>query len=266
MTSSGTLPHDAAGPEPGGTARPAGFRDTLERLRSAQKPAATGAPAYSRFVNRRIGRVLAAASFQVGLTPNQVTAISAAFSAAAIAAMALVPPTPLSGVLIALGLLVGYAFDSADGQLARLRGGGSPAGEWLDHVVDSVKTVALHLAVLIGWFRFWDATGDEPALLLVPTAFALVSAVFFFVQILTDQLRRAHPGRAPRPADASLKAVLRSVVVAPTDYGLLCVVFVLFARPTAFAVVYGLMLAGTVLFLLAALPKWYREMAAFGRP
>ena len=28
-----------------------------------------------------------------------------------------------------------------------------PAGEWLDHVVDSVKTSALHLAVLIGWYR-----------------------------------------------------------------------------------------------------------------
>ncbi|MFP3386663.1 CDP-alcohol phosphatidyltransferase family protein, partial [Tritonibacter sp. SIMBA_163] len=84
---------------------------------------------------------------------------------------------------------VGYAFDSADGQLARLRGGGTPAGEWLDHVVDSIKTTALHLAVLIGWYRHYDVT--DVRLLLIPIGFTLVASVFFFVQIVTDQLRRA---------------------------------------------------------------------------
>jgi phosphatidylglycerophosphate synthase len=236
------------------------FTDTVRRLASAQKPPAKGSPAYSRFVNRKIGRVLAAASFHLGLTPNQVTGISALFSAAAIAAIALVRPTPLVAVAIAVGLLAGYAFDSADGQLARLRGGGSPAGEWLDHVVDSVKTSALHLAVLIGWYRFWDV---KPRVLLIPLGFTLVAAVFFFVQILTDQLRRAHPSQAPAPADGSRTAVLRSLLVAPTDYGLLCVSFAVFAWRPGFAVVYGLMLLGTTLFMLAALPKWYLEMAAY---
>ena len=237
------------------------FGETLRRLKGAQKPPAQGSPAYSRFVNRKIGRVLAAGSYQAGLTPNGVTAISAAFSAAAIAAVALVEPTPLVAVLVALGLLVGYAFDSADGQLARLRGGGSPAGEWLDHVVDSVKTVALHLAVLICWYRFYD--WDSAALLLIPVGWTLVQAVFFFAQILTDQLRRAHPSQAPPPADASRAAVLRSLVVAPTDYGLLCIVFALLAWQTGFVVLYGLMGLGTALFLLAALPKWFREVGRF---
>lgn len=259
MTSPGSVSTVSDPPAPG-------LRSTLHRLRSAQKPPAAGSPAYSRFVNRRIGRVLAAGAYHAGLTPNGVTAISAAFSAAAIAAVALTPPTPVTAVLVALGLLVGYAFDSADGQLARLRGGGSPAGEWLDHVVDSVKVVALHLAVLVGWYRFSDLARARPALLLLPVAFALVSSVFFFVQILTDQLRRAHPDRAPRPAGAGRAAVLRSVVVAPTDYGLLCVAFALLAWPAGFAAVYALLLAGTALFLTAALPKWYRETVAFGRP
>ncbi len=236
------------------------FAGTVRRLASAQKPPAKGSPAYSRFVNRKIGRVLAAASFHLNLTPNQVTGISALFSAAAIATIALARPTPLIAVLIALALLAGYAFDSADGQLARLRGGGSPAGEWLDHVVDSIKTSALHLAVLIGWFRFWDV---PPRTLLIPLAFTLVAAVFFFVQILTDQLRRAHPAHAPAPADGSLTAVLRSLLVAPTDYGLLCLIFALYAWRTGFAVIYGLMLLGTALFMLAALPKWYREIARY---
>jgi phosphatidylglycerophosphate synthase len=237
-----------------------GFTETVRLLAGAQKPPAKGSPAYSRFVNRKIGRVLAAASYQLGLTPNQVTFISALFSALAIGMIALVDPTPAAAITIALALLLGYAFDSADGQLARLRGGGSPAGEWLDHVVDAVKTSALHLAVLIGWYRYYDVSDRT---LLIPIAFTLVAAVFFFVQILTDQLRRAHPSQAPAPADASLTAVLRSLVVAPTDYGLLCMIFVLYAWQDGFIVIYSLMLAGTALFMVAALPKWYREVSKF---
>lgn len=241
------------------TVAPKGFTATVRRLSQAQKPPATGSPAYSRFVNRRFGRVLAAAAFLLRMTPNQVTAVSALFSAVAVAVVALVRPTVASAVLVAFLLLLGYAFDSADGQLARLRGGGTPGGEWLDHVVDSVKVSALHLAVLIGWFRFWDV---EDKVLLIPIAFTLASSVFFFVQILMDQFRRAHPGQAPAPADGSLRSVLRSLIVAPTDYGLLCILFALFSWREGFVVVYGLMLLGTFLFMLAALPKWFREASA----
>jgi len=66
------------------------------------------------------------------MTPNAITAISAMFSAAAILLIALAEPQWWSGLAVWLLLALGYAFDSADGQLARLRGGGSPAGEWLD--------------------------------------------------------------------------------------------------------------------------------------
>ncbi|MFN8078504.1 MAG: CDP-alcohol phosphatidyltransferase family protein [Kineosporiaceae bacterium] len=260
MTSANPAPAAAPTP-PTVAARDEGFRQTLHRLRSAQKPPAKGSPAYSRFVNRKIGRVLAAGAFQLGLTPNQVTFISACFSAAGIAVLALVDPGPATGPLVALLLLTGYAFDSADGQLARLRGGGTPAGEWLDHVVDAVKVSALHLAVLIGWYRF----GELPErALLVPLGFTLVNAVFFFAQILTDQLRRAHPDQAPKPADASRTAVLRSLMVLPTDYGVLCLVFITFAWPMVFGVLYGAMFAGTTLFVMAALPKWHREVSRYG--
>jgi phosphatidylglycerophosphate synthase len=210
-------------------------------------------------VNRRIGRVLAAGAYLLGLTPNQVTFISAAWSALALVVIAVVSPSPVVALVIAFALLLGYAFDSADGQLARLRGGGSPAGEWLDHVVDSIKTSALHLAVLIGWYRAYDV---DVKVLLIPIAFTLVAAVFFFVQILTDQLRRAHPSQAPAPAEPGLKGTLRSLAVWPTDYGVLCLIFLLYAWQTGFIVIYTVMLVGTVGFMLLALPKWYREAAA----
>jgi phosphatidylglycerophosphate synthase len=249
---------------PGGDIRSGrpGFVQTLKHLGSAQKPPAAGSPAYSRFVNRKFGRVLAAGAFQLGMTPNQVTAVSAAFSAAAITLLAVARPSTATGITVTVLLLVGYAFDSADGQLARLRGGGSPAGEWLDHVVDAVKTSALHLAVLIVWFRFYDI-GDR-VLLMIPVAFTLVGAVFFFAQILTDLLRRAHPDRRPPPAGSGMGAIMRSIVVIPTDYGLLCLSFVLLGRQTGFVLAYSLLFAGTALFLVMALPKWFREISRFG--
>lgn len=247
----------------GGDEEPArsGFVRTLKQLGSAQKPPAAGSPAYSRFVNRKLGRVLAAGAFQAGMTPNQVTAVSAGFSAAAIVMVAVVRPSTATGVAVALLLLIGYAFDSADGQLARLCGGGTPVGEWLDHVVDSVKTSALHLAVLIMWFRFFDI---DDRTLLIPMAFALVGAVFFFVQILTDLLRRAHPAQIPLSAGTGTSAVVRSIVVIPTDFGLLCMIFVLLGWRAGFVLAYSLLLVGTASFLAAAIPKWFREVSRFG--
>lgn len=109
--------------------------DAYHRLARAQKGHARGAPAYSVYVNRRIGRVLAAVAYRIGLTPNQVSIISAVHSFVAIGLIAFGSVNVPMGLLIALLLVLGYAWDSADGQVARLRGGGSPQGEWLDHLL-----------------------------------------------------------------------------------------------------------------------------------
>lgn len=238
------------------------FRETLARLQSAQK-GARGAPAYSRFVNRRVGRVLAALSYRAGLTPNGVTAISAAWTFSAIAVLALVRPSWATGVGVSVLLLVGYAFDSADGQVARLRGGGSLVGEWLDHMVDAVKVASLHLALLVGLYRF-DVVPDS--WLLVPLGYSAVWSVYFFATILNDQLRRRGGATTRATDDGSRAPVLRSLLVAPTDYGVLCLVFVLYGATTAFFAAYSLLFAATAAFLVAACVSWFREISALGRP
>ncbi|MFC9976901.1 CDP-alcohol phosphatidyltransferase family protein [Spirillospora sp. NPDC127200] len=240
------------------------FGAALARLASAQKTA-KGAPAYSRFVNRKLGRLLAAGSYVAGLTPNQVTGISAAFTFTGVALIALVQPAAWLGVAVCLALVVGYAFDAADGQLARLRGGGSKAGEFLDHMVDSLKISALHGAVLVSWYRFFDL--DRAAWLLVPLGFTVVAAVMFFGMILKDLLARAHRAATGGPAPAAgAPSTLRSLLVIPTDYGLLCVAFLLLGFPAVFLPVYTLIFAGNLLFLLAAAVKWFREVAALDAP
>lgn len=245
-------------------AGPRSFSAARERLASRQK-SAKGAPAYSRYVNRPIGRVLAAAAYVVGLTPNAVTAISAAFSFAGIAVLALVPPSWWSGALITVALVLGYALDSADGQLARLRGGGSRSGEWLDHIIDATKISTLHLAVLVAAFRWFEL---DVRWLLVPLVFTVVNAVLFFAMTLNDQLRRnagaatasATVGTAQEPTATT--STLRSLLVLPTDYGLLCWVFLLLGAPSAFFIAYSVFAAGSLGFAVLALPKWFRDMAA----
>lgn len=239
------------------------FGAALHSLGSAQKTA-KGAPAYSRFVNRRAGRVLAALAFVTGLTPNQVTAISAIFSFTGIAFIALVAPSPISAAAVCLALLVGYALDSADGQLARLRGGGSTSGEWLDHIIDAAKISSLHAAVLVCWYRFFDLEHD--AYLLIPLGFQVVAAVMFFGMILNEQLGRQRrtvggpPDQVTRPP-----STLRSVLVVPTDYGVLCLLFGALAIERVFFAGYTLLLAANLVFLLAALVKWFGDMVSLDR-
>jgi phosphatidylglycerophosphate synthase len=247
-------------PEPGTTPERDSFRGTVRRLAGAQKAPAVGTPAYSRFVNRRIGRYLAAGAYRLGRTPNQVTAVSAVFSLVGILLVALVEPAWWVGVLVALALALGYALDSADGQLARLRGGGSPSGEWLDHVVDCGKILTLHAAVLISFYRFGDR---DAGWLLVPLAYLVVDSTAFFAMTLNDQLKRGRV--ATRPVGPVVPSLRRSLLVLPTDYGVLCLVFLLLGWRTGFLAGYGLLLAANALYLVAALVKWYRVMAALGR-
>jgi phosphatidylglycerophosphate synthase len=233
-----------------------GIREALEVLRSRQKTT-KGAPAYSRFVNRKLGRLFAAAAYRLGRTPNQVTAVSALCTFAGIAVIALFAPTVLTSVGAAALLVIGYALDAADGQLARLRGGGSVQGEWLDHVVDAVKIATLHTAVLIQWFRFEDRS---TTLLLIPLGFQVVSTVLFFTIILNDQLRRAHRGTTDMLMEGDGRSSwVYSLAVMPTDYGLLCVVLAFQFWIVGFTWIYGLLFVANAAFLVMALVKWFRE-------
>lgn len=237
-----------------------GFAAAHERLKQAQK-SSRGAPAYSVYINRPLGRVIAAAAYRFGLTPNHVTYLSAALSAVGIVVLAVFPPSWVLAVGVCLALVLGYAFDAADGQLARLRGGGSAVGEWLDHMIDAAKLSALHLAVLITAYRHFAL----PSLgwLLVPMVFTVVSAVHFFGMILVDQLVRVRRAESGHPTPPRAPATpLRSLLKLPTDYGVLCLVFILLGAPTVFFVVYSLLALGSTGYLLLVLRKWRGDVAA----
>lgn len=258
----GLAPPDKVGPDAGaGQAR--GYRANVARLSVAQK-SGTNAPAYTRFANRALGRRLAAIACVVGLTPNQVTLISALVSWIGVLLVALVAPTPLWSGLAVIALLLGYALDSADGQLARLTNGGSPLGEWLDHVLDSLKVPGLHLAVLVALYRF--VSRDDGGLLLPAVLYTLLASAFFFTFILTDHLRRINGDRRTSPRDVPFRqSLLRSAVLLPTDFGVLCVCMLLLPWIDVFRVVYLALLCVNTAFVLAALRRWGREMRALSQ-
>jgi len=251
-----TAPGPSSSPTP---AADDSFSAALNRLRQAQK-SSRGAPPYSLFINRPLGRVLAAGSYRAGLTPNQVTYVSAAFTAAGLVVLALAPATWWSGVLVALTLVLGYAFDSADGQLARLRGGGSMLGEWLDHMIDSAKVAAVHLAVLVCLYRNFDL---RPVWLLVPLVFTVVSSVHFFGMILVDLLARSRRAEAGVPAPPKAPADLtKTLLKLPTDYGVLCLVFLLLGAHPVFLGVYTFLAVATLGYTLLVVRKWRGDVVA----
>lgn len=253
--------HEAGGkkrivhPSPSPEARPRSYRANLEALVAAQKPP-RGTAAYSRLVNRPLGRRVAAATSLIGMTPNVATAISSVMSGSALAMLVLLEPSWLVGLGIAVLLAGGYVMDSVDGQLARLASGGSLRGEWLDHTVDTFKNSFLHLAVLISWYRF--APIDNPAILLVPIGYEVIQMVEYFSQMLMPSLR-ARGGAVAPPSDAR-EHPLRKWVLLPNDYGVLCWLFVLMAWPMVFAVAYTGFFVINALFLSLALAKWWREL------
>lgn len=241
-----------------GRERPWG--EVVDALARAQK-SNRNAQAYSRWVNRPLGRLIAATAYKAGLAPNQISAISAVLSFSGILLIATLTPSWTTGVVVALLLVLGYATDSADGQVARLQGGGSLAGEWLDHVIDAVKVTSLHLAVTVMWVRHLDGWPLNSA--LIPLLFTLQASVFYFAIIVTDLLLRgAGAGaKATTPPQAGEKApILGSLLGIPVDYGVLCLSMALLGWYPAWRLVYTALAVIGTLLLLAQLVRWFLRM------
>ena len=226
------------------------FTEALQRLRDAQK-SSKGVSLYSRWINRPLGRVFAAGAATLGIGPNTVTLLSAVTTAAGLVLLVVAPVSLATGVGVAALFVLGFALDSADGQVARLTGSSSPAGEWLDHVVDAGKMVAVHAAVLIALWR------DEvaPGWLALSLGYQFVSVVFFAALTLFPLLRRGEPAAAGSPS------TVRSVALLPADYGILALAFVLWGAQPVFLVVYAALFAATTVIAAALCVKWFRGLS-----
>lgn len=224
------------------------FRAALRELSSSQKRG-DGEPAYLRWINRPLGRLAAAIAYKLGLSPNAVSAISFAFSLAGIAILAVAAPTASTAVIATGMLVLGYVLDSADGQLARLSGMGSAAGEWLDHVLDAGRIPLFHLGLAVSFFLRPDSeTLWQSAIAL---AFVVVSSVRFFAHILSDKLTpKNYSGDSRAPAWHSFAKL-------PLDVGFVYLAILALPMVDLFSGVYTALFVVTALMALTSLRRKY---------
>lgn len=230
-------------------------RDGRQRLAAAQKPG-DGVPAYLRWVNRRAGRFLAACAYGLRATPNTVTVVSFLFSLLGLVVLVTAPVAVWTGVLVAVLLALGFALDSADGQLARLYGVSSSAGEWLDHVADAFRAPMFHAAVVLA--VIWKVDGYS-WLVVVALIWCMVTAGQFLSQILAESMVRK-AGRTPTRG-----GTLRSFVLLPTDTGVQCWMFALWGVLPLFATVYTVLAVIAVAHSAVSLRRRFRDLTALDR-
>lgn len=243
----------------------ASFSDSYASLTAAQK-SAKGVSYYSRLINRPVGRVLAALCHSRGLSPNAVTVISAGVTLLGLIAFILVPDSLAKGLLVAPILMLGFALDSADGQVARLAKLSSPAGEWADHVVDAGKMVAVHSAVVIYAYHNQDWNN---AWIWIPLLFQLTATVQFAGMIIFELLRRIHVAthpvateRAEPVTDPLPSSTIKSLGLLPADYGVLCLSFLFIGVPVLFGTVYTVLFVLNFAICVLLLHKWFKALRA----
>jgi len=231
-----------------GRHRSAPYRAARARLRAVQKSGA-GEPAYLRWVNRPLGARVAAIGYVAGATPNQVTAISGVLTLAGLVAVVVNGTNPVFAASATALLLAGFVLDSADGQLARLRGTGNPAGEWLDHVVDAVRLPLAHFAIVICLWR----VGAPPWALAMCLAFSITASVWFFAATLGGKLDTEGTGRS---------TAKNWVSFAKIPYDTSALFFLLLALPwlPVFLAGYSILFVLTVAAATVALRRKFRTL------
>ncbi|HLS13035.1 MAG TPA: CDP-alcohol phosphatidyltransferase family protein [Beutenbergiaceae bacterium] len=183
------------------------------------------------------------------MSPNAVSAISFAFSLAGIAILAAAPPTASTAVIATGILALGYVLDSADGQLARLTGTGSAAGEWLDHVLDAGRIPLFHIGVAVSFLLRPDSEALWQS--SVALAFAVVGSMRFFAHILSDKLTPKNYSKDSRaPAWQSFAKL-------PLDVGFVYLAVLALPKVDLFSGVYTALFVVTALTTIASLRRKY---------
>lgn len=223
--------------------RAGGRRYTPSGVRATHR----GGGLYSSAVSQRIGSVIAAAAGNAGLHPTVLTlaSLTAGLLSSLLGALAGVHSAWLLGLVALLGWQLAYAFDCADGQLARASGQTSPYGARIDVLVDFTVQTGL-VAAVVTVADHWSH--PRPALL---GAYATLWVVSLFTSVLAGSDAEG----ATRLLSSGSPAVAVGKLV--RDYGFVVLVLglLLTVRPsiTVWFVLFFLVLNG--LFLLVSVGR-----------
>jgi phosphatidylglycerophosphate synthase len=175
---------------------------TLQRLREVARKRPEQEFAINRLYGAHVSPFFTLLCLKLGLSPDQVTLVGAAFGAVG-AGLLFLPLGWWSAVAVA-ALQIGYILDFSDGQLARFTGRSSVAGsylDWLTHFYVPVLT-ALAVAASLAW------STQQFAILAVGALAAVELAAFTFSckEHILVAMQREEPGLG---ATAPFQAALR---------------------------------------------------------
>jgi phosphatidylglycerophosphate synthase len=173
-----------------------------------------GGGLFSEVLSQRAGAVIAYTAGRLGLPPtgltlaNLVLGLAVSVTVVALAgpvAAGTVPAWPV-GLLALIGWQVAYAFDCADGQLARVSGRTSPAGARLDILCDVAAQIALVTALAA------TAVAQRPG---TPAWLVAAFAGSWMVNLVTSVLQSG----APAGSMVTSRSLPVRVVKLVRDYG-----------------------------------------------
>jgi phosphatidylglycerophosphate synthase len=214
---------------------------------------------YTKHVNRRLARPLTLAAWALGANPNQVSVLSFLVTFGGLGVFLWGAPAA-TWSLAAYGLLVlGYALDAADGQLARVRAQTSLIGDWFDHGLDAFKMVAVPLALGLVLLRteFPSVALERLATAAVFVNVTTIPARFFLLMTRRVLIPDGASSRACSPVAGPRSPV--SYVMPLTDYGVLMAFFLVAMHPDLFLwafAAYGGLNAMAAIGLLARTVRW----------
>jgi phosphatidylglycerophosphate synthase len=183
-----------------------------------------------------MGAVVAALAYRLGIAPNAITVAGLTFMLTACFPYAL-GVAPAAWILAAILWQIGFAFDCADGQLARATGTASPFGAWLDVACDHIRQSAMALALLYVLIQ-----ASLPLWAAVIGAFVLIAGQSVYLHTASFMNAEKPSELSVRGLGALARQCLRFALDTPVFLLVVCVL-----RPwprvlLAYCVFHGLML------------------------
>ena len=170
----------------------------------------------TRCFSQPVGGQLAALAYRLGISPNQLTLMGLILML--LASLVYMQATEFSLLLAGLLWQLGFAFDCADGQLARAIKTAGPVGAWLDVSCDYLRQTAIGFAIL--WYLL--GVGMLPSLAWI-SCFVLLSGMSVYLFTATLMKVEQPPAIASSGRIDQLRTMLRFIMDTPLFLLLICV-------------------------------------------
>ncbi len=233
------------------------IKNNYNSLSRSQKKGA-GTPAYTRFINRFLGRLIASFLAEFNISPNTISVVSGLITISSFILFLIIPTiTFWHSLILVLLLYFGYALDSADGQLARLLKKQSKHGDWLDHTFDAVK-IPLSQGVaafyIVTNLTFLSTKHIIFYLMIISLACANYMSGILKSKLLVSNNKSFYNDKSKS------SNIFRSFITLPLDYGIFISMFLFTYNTKLFFVIYSLWGIVFILYSLLLLLKSWREL------